>query len=334
MRANTVIKRMKNSTKIRYKLNRETLTYEVVEVSRRERRFRQVLLFVLSFVAFGGYYYLYSQVLGWKTPKQVLVERRAAEWQSKLDELTVSLEKNYQILNELERRDNKIYRPVFGMDEIAEEVRNAGIGGVDRYGYLEVMDPNGRLLAYVESFDILSKKAYIQSHSYDDVFPLAQTADQMSLCMPTICPVSPDQVRLTSSYGYRKDPKDGKTRFHEGLDLAGKVGLPVYVSGNATVVDVGFDFFGYGHFVLVDHGFGYKSRYAHLSKVYVSEGQSLKRGDQLGEMGNSGKSTGPHLHYEIMYKNRPVNPYKFFDFELPAEDYHLIVRSLGSGDRV
>lgn len=325
---------MKKSPKIRYRLNKETLTYEVVEESQRQRRIRQTLLFLMSFVAFFGYYYLYTEVLGWKTPKQVLVERRVAEWHSKLDELNVSLEKNYQILNELQRRDNKVYRPVFGMDEISEEVRNAGIGGVDRYSYLEMMDPNGRLSDYVENFDILSKKAYIQSHSYDDVAPLAKTADQMSFCMPTICPVAPDQTRLTSAYGYRKDPKDGKTRFHEGLDLAGKMGLPVYVTGNATVIDVGFDFFGYGHFVLVDHGFGYKTRYAHLSKVLVSRGQSLKRGDQLGEMGNSGKSTGPHLHYEIIHKDRSVNPYKFFDMDLPAEDYQLIVRSLTSGGEV
>ncbi len=326
-------KNAKKSPKIRYRLNKETLTYEVVEVSQRERRARKVALFLMSLVAFGGYYYLYTGVLGWKTPKQALIERRAAEWQSKLEELNVSLEKNYQILSELQHRDNKVYRPVFGMDEISEEVRNAGIGGVDRYGYLEMIDPNGRLLNYVQNFDLLSKKAYIQSHSYDDVFPLAQTADEMSSCMPTICPVAPDQVRLSSSYGYRRDPKDGTTRFHEGLDFAGRIGLPVYVTGNATVVDVGFDFFGYGHFVTVDHGFGYKTRYAHLSKVLVSEGQALRRGDQLGEMGNTGKSTGPHLHYEIIHKDRPVNPYKFFDFDLPAEDYQSIVRSIGLGGR-
>lgn len=318
--------------RISYRLNKETLTYELLQSSGRKVFAKGIALFLLSVAAFVGYYWLYTDVAGLKTPKQVLVEKRAAEWQSKLDELSRSIEDNYRILAELQRRDNRVYRPVFGMEEIPDEVREAGIGGTDRYDYLQMMDPTGIVTPYVRSLDILAKMAYVQSRSYDDVAVQAETADEMALCVPTISPVMPDPGRifLSSSFGYRRDPVYGKTRYHEGIDLAGRIGVPVYVTGNARVTDVGFDYFGYGHFVTVDHGFGYQTRYAHMSQIFVSEGQELRRGDQIGLMGNSGKSTGPHLHYEVIYRGRAVNPYKYVDLEIPQEEYMRIVRPAGN----
>lgn len=143
-------------------------------------------------------------------------------------------------------------------------------------------------------------------------------------------PILPDRskYRLSSSFGYRSDPISGKTRMHTGFDFACKPGNPVYATGDGTVMTVSFDLFNYGNSVVIDHGFGYKTRYAHLKTVFVTEGMKLKRGECLGESGNTGKSTGPHLHYEVMYKGNYVNPVNYFDLDMPVNEYADMVHKV------
>ncbi len=324
---------MRRKTDKQYVLNRETLDYDVVkQPSTVQRYLKTVLLYTFSSVSiFVLSLYLLTDVFDMKTPKRLLVEREAKEWHSKLDLQQRRLESASAVLADMERRDNSLYRSVFGMERIPEDIRNAGYGGVDRYADIRERDYTGELTSAVMLSDILLKKAYVQSKSFDQVMLVSERAAEMALCAPTIPPVNYAHVRQASGFGTRVDPilKDRYGR-HLGVDLApksGKQGEPIYVTGNGVVKAVGYDAGGYGRYVLVDHGFGYETRYAHLSKALVVKGQEVKRGQMIAEMGNTGRSTGTHLHYEVIYMNRHVNPVNYYNKDILPEDYAAIIDS-------
>lgn len=311
----------------RYKFNPETLAYELHKIPIRARFSRGFVLFLLSLVASLIYYYIFTLYFGFETPKKLALKREEGELINKLELLSNRFREANKTLLVLQMRDNYVYRPIFGMEEISSEVRNAGFGGVNRYSYLEALDPNGVLAKSVINMDVLYKKTFIQSKSFDDVFQLAKNADEMSFCVPAISPVNitARRIRFSSSFGYRPDPFIGSYRMHTGIDLSGPVGEPIYATGNGRVVEIGHDFYGYGNFVLIDHGFGYKTRYAHLKMSMVMVGKPIRRGEQIGLMGNTGRSRGPHLHYEVIYRNRPVNPVNYFSRDIEAEDFNKFI---------
>lgn len=324
---------MRRKSDKEYILNRETLDYDVVEQPSDFRRwFKTILLYTVSSVSvFILSLFLLTDVFNLKTPGRMIVERDAREWHSKLDLLQRRLTAASASLEEMEHRDNSLYRSVFGMDPISDDIRNAGYGGVDRYADMKERDFTGRLTSAMMLSDILLKKAYIQSKSFDQVMLVSERAAEMAVCAPTIPPVDYTHVRQASGFGTRMDPilKDRYGR-HLGVDLApksGKEGEPIYVTGNGVVTQVGFDAGGYGRYVLVDHGFGYKTRYAHLSKALVVKGQEVTRGQMIAEMGNTGRSTGTHLHYEVIYMGRHVNPVNYYNKDILPEDYAAIIGS-------
>lgn len=324
---------MRRKSDKEYILNRETLDYDVVEQPSEFRRwFKTILLYTVSSVSvFILSLFLLTDVFNLKTPGRMIVERDAREWHSKLDLLQRRLTAASASLEEMEHRDNSLYRSVFGMDPISDDIRNAGYGGVDRYADIKERDFTGRLTSAMMLSDILLKKAYIQSKSFDQVMLVSERAAEMAVCAPTIPPVDYTHVRQASGFGTRMDPilKDRYGR-HLGVDLApksGKEGEPIYVTGNGVVTQVGFDAGGYGRYVLVDHGFGYKTRYAHLSKALVVKGQEVTRGQMIAEMGNTGRSTGTHLHYEVIYMGRHVNPVNYYNKDILPEDYAAIIGS-------
>ncbi len=311
----------------RYRFNRETLTYEIHKTPISMKFLKTSAYFVSSLIAFALYIYIYTNVLGFETPKYKILKKHSTEWSAKLQILNNRFEKNNKVLEELQMRDNIVYRSIFGMEEISSDIRNAGYGGVDRFSYLENVDHSGLLTSTAEKINILYKKAYVQSKSFDEVALLAQKAGEMALSVPNISPVVKENVRFSSGFGYRIDPiLRNIHRMHSGIDLSGRSGEPIYVTGNGIVKQIGFDFFGYGNFIIVDHGFGYKTRYAHLRGMLVKTGQVVRRGDQIGEMGDSGRSNGTHLHYEVIYKNNPVNPINYYNNDISSEDYASIIK--------
>ena len=313
----------------RYKLNPETLLYEIEKVSAKSRVLKTVVLVAASMALSLVYLWLFTSVLGFKLPKTALLKMKNARWTSSMELMNRQLDMYEATLQGLSIRDDEIYRNIFGMNEIPQEVRNAGFGGVNRYEYLETVPENSLLRRASVRLDILTKKAYVQSKSFDDVEALSQRAGDMASCIPAIPPVLPDKskYRISSTFGYRSDPISGVSKMHTGFDFACKPGNPVYASGDGVVSSVTFELFNYGNSVVIDHGFGYKTRYAHLKTIFVAEGMKLKRGECIGESGNSGKSTGPHLHYEVMYKGRFVNPVNYFDLEMPVEEYASMVKN-------
>ena len=316
-----------------YILNRETLEYEEVEQPSTTKRYiRTIITYAASSISvFILSLYLITDVFHTRTPKAMIVYRDYSEWRSKLNLLERRLESASLALSDMERRDNMLYRSVFGMETIPEDIRNAGYGGVDRYAYIKNRDYTGTLTSAMMRSEILLKKAYIQSKSFDQVAMVSERAAEMAMCAPTIPPVNYSHVRQASGFGVRVDPiLRNRYRKHQGVDLApksGKDGEPVYVTGNGVVKSVGYDAGGYGRYVLVDHGFGYQTRYAHLRKALVEEGQEVQRGQQIAEMGNTGRSTGTHLHYEVIYMGKHVNPVNYYNKDILPEDYAAIIDS-------
>ncbi|MDE6872606.1 MAG: M23 family metallopeptidase [Bacteroidales bacterium] len=312
----------------KYIFNPETLSYEFQKASRKSRILKYAVVLAMCACTTVLYSWIYTSVLGFDLPKTAYLKRVNDSWSAKVALIDRNLDKYDGILTGLQLRDDDIYRSIFGMNPIAQEVRNAGFGGVNRYGYLDGVDGDGRLRSTVMRIDVLTKKSYVQSRSYDEVGVFSKRAGDMASCVPKIAPIVPDnsKYRLSSGFGVRVDPVYGGLARHMGLDFAMAVGNPVYSTGDGTVVSVIYGNTGYGNNVIIDHGFGYRTRYAHMSSIFVEEGMKLKRGDFIGKSGNSGKSSGPHLHYEVIYMGRPVNPINYLDLEISPEEYSSMLR--------
>lgn len=309
-----------------YKLNTETLLYEIEKPS------------IFSYVARGlGYFvflnlitfvvmWFYSSVLGLELPKTLILKRQNAGWVSKIEQIDRRLDHVATTLEGLRMRDDGIYRNIFGMNEIDFGKRYSGFSGLNRYDWLHEEGASALLGKVVKRMDLLTKAAYVQSCSFDDVSAISKRAGDMASCIPVIMPMNPGVgYHLSSRFGYRSDPLSGQTKFHSGIDFAMSSGTDVYATGDGVVEDVRYEIRGYGKSVVINHGFGYKTRYAHLKTIDVAEGMKLRRGEKLGTSGNSGKSTGPHLHYEVIYRGRAVNPMNYLDFDMSPADYRTMV---------
>lgn len=307
----------------KYILNPRTLIAELHEESGRPL-WKIVVEAVTGVVLFVLYVWITVSVLGRDLPKTAILRRRNADWNTRVDRMAGQLDRYEELLDLLEVRDDKIYRSVYGMDEIPKAVRLSGFGGESRYADLE----GTSLRDIVTRLDVLEKRAYIQTMSFDDVTSLQRTAGDMAAHIPAIPPMSTEKgsFHLSSPFGYRSDPILGFTKRHTGMDFACPPGNPIYTTGDGVVVKVAHERKGYGNHVMVDHGFGYKTRYAHMSEIFVEEGQVLSRGDCIGKSGRSGRCTGPHLHYEVLYRQDYVNPALYMDLSIEAKDYYEIVR--------
>ena len=283
------------------------------------------LLVVLSGAAlFLFYMWFYVSVLGFDLPKTAILKRQNAHWNTRMDQMSQQLDRYDELLSMLEVRDDRIYRNVYGLDEIPQAVRQSGFGGEKRYANLE----GTGLKEVVRRLDVLEKRAYVQSKSFDDVRTLQLTAGDLAAHIPSIPPMNtdPSTYRLSSPFGMRSDPILGIGKRHTGMDFVCPPGNPVYATGDGTVILVKHERGGYGNHIEVDHGFGYVTRYAHLSRTDVEVGQKVSRGDCLGLSGRSGRITGPHLHYEVIYRKNYVNPALYMDLTIPSKDYFELVR--------
>lgn len=312
----------------KYILNPETLLYEMKEVSLKSKVFKGLLLFAGSVAMAVLYIWLFTSVLGYDLPKTAFLKAERARWDARMDLMNTKLDRCEESIEALRVRDDDIYRSIFGMNEIPAGVRNAGIGGVDRYSFLDGLESDDRLKNTALRIDRLTRKVYVQSKSFDEVAAVSKTAGDMASCIPAIPPIVPDPSRykMSSTFGYRTDPFTGASRMHTGLDFAMKIGNPVYATGDGVVESVKFEFFGYGNSITIKHGFGYETIYAHLNSVKVIEGMKVKRGDCIGESGKSGRSSGPHLHYEVVYKGRKVNPANYLDMSMSVQEYSDMLR--------
>jgi len=238
-------------------------------------------------------------------------------------------ENNFLLIEDTPKNggDDEVYRSIYGLGAIPDEVKHAGLGGVNRYAAFDALGGHSSLGWSVRRLDDLTKRAYIQSKALDEVGQISREAGDMVSCVPSVPPLLPDasKVHLSSGFGYRTDPVYGGGENHGGQDFATDKGTPVYATGDGTVLSAQFQFSGYGNEIIIDHGYGYKTRYAHLNTIIINEGMKVKRGEQIGTVGATGKVTGAHLHYEVLYQDNRVDPMNFMDFNMPLDEYRAMI---------
>lgn len=308
--------------KAKYRYNPETLRYEKVPFSFKRfilKAFPHLGLSVgLSIVLLSLYMVFFS------TPEERHLRSENRYMKDKYDKVETQLTDMDLLLNDLASRDNELYRTIYQADTIPEAVRNSGFGGTHGYRSYEGYESSVLVIDVARKIDILSKKLNVQSLSYSELFELAKDRELLLTHIPALQPIHNEGLtRIGSFYGYRQHPIIGGIHFHEGLDLTAPMGTPVYASGDGTVIRIDFNRSrtGYGNFIIIDHGVnGITTRYAHLNTIDVKHGQEVKRGEQLGTVGNTGMSTAPHLHYEIRINGHSVNPLDYM-ISITPEQY-------------
>ena len=313
-------------SKVKYYYDQETLSYLPIKVTNKNR-VSNIILFTLASIFFGitGLLILLnSDVIN--TPSEIVQKRSLKNYELQFEILNKKLTQLEAVVSNVEDRDNNLYRVYFEASTIPEEQRKAGFGGVNRYSELEGYDNSELIINTAKRLDILIKQTVVQSRSLDEIEKLAENKEALIEAIPTIQPIkNKDLTRMASGYGYRIDPFTKKRRFHYGMDFTAKRGVPIYASGNGIIKRADNRSSGYGNHIRIDHGFGYVSLYAHLSKYNVRRGQKVKRGDIIGYVGNSGRSVGPHLHYEIFKDNKKINPLNFYYGNLSPKEFEALL---------
>lgn len=260
------------------------------------------------------------------SPKEVSLKREIKELKSQYDLLNRELGQFEEVLADIQNRDDNIYRVIFESDPIPLEVRKAGFGGVNRYKNLEGFEYSEFIINTRKRLDNLTKQMYVQSKSFDEVIELARKKEHLLASIPAIQPVAnSDLRRVASGYGFRIHPIYKTRKMHTGMDFSASTGTPIYATGEGTISEVTKSRRGYGNHIVVDHGFGYKTLYGHMSKFAVSEGTKVKRGDVIGYVGSTGTSTAPHLHYEVIKDGRKINPINFYFNDLSPEEFDKMI---------
>jgi murein DD-endopeptidase MepM/ murein hydrolase activator NlpD len=288
----------------------------------------------LSFAATGLVFAALGILIAYNTidsPKEKQLEREIERMKLDYDLVNQRLQQMSVVLEDLQDRDDNIYRVVFEAEPIPDEVRKAGFGGVNRYSRYKDFENRNLLTETMRRTDILSKQLVIQSKSYDEILGMIRNKAAMLACIPAIQPVSNKELkRMASGYGYRTDPIYKTTKFHAGMDFAAAVGTEIYATGDGVIMRADADASGYGNHVRINHGYGYMTLYGHMSKIMVRPGQRVKRGDVIGLVGNTGKSVGPHLHYEVHKNGEAINPVNFYYNDLSPEDYARMIEMSGT----
>lgn len=313
-------------SKVKYYYDQETLSYRPVKATSKNR-ISNIVLFVLASFFFGVtclLILLNSDVIN--TPSEIVQKRTLKNYELQFDILNKKLTQLEAVVSNVEERDNNLYRVYFEASPIPEEQRRAGFGGVNRYKDLEGYDNSDLVINTAKRLDVLTKQTVVQSRSLDEIERLAANKAALIEAIPTIQPVkNKDLTRIASGFGYRSDPFTKARKMHFGMDFTAKRGTPVYATGNGVVKRADSRSSGFGKHIRIDHGFGYISLYAHLSKYNVRRGQKVKRGDIIGYVGNTGRSAGPHLHYEIIKDNKKINPLNFYYGNLSPEEFEALL---------
>ncbi len=311
--------------KVKYYYDSEKLAFHRIR-TKSSKRIVNILLFLLSAAAFGwlGLFFLVnSNIL--ETPKEKMLQREVTEFRANYAILNKKIDLIAEVLDELEVRDNEIYRAYFNTAPILEEQRRSGLGGINRYKEFKNLNNEKLLKTTNEKTDIIAKQTAIQSRSLEDILDLAKGKEKFLASIPAIQPVKNENLKqMASGYGYRSDPFTKIKKFHSGMDFSANVGTAVFATGDGKVTRANNQLSGYGNLIEIDHGYGYKTRFAHLSKYNVKPGQLVKRGDIIGYSGSTGRSSGPHLHYEVHYKGNPVNPINYYYGDISAKEFELL----------
>lgn len=312
--------------RIKYYYDTETCKYERIKTSTGDIIMNTLGILSLTMVMAVGMLMVSSSYF--ESPKELILKNEVREMEYYYENLELEVKKLRTQLASMEYRDDNIYRKVLGAEPIDQNIREAGVGGLDRYE--DIKDKNiiheDVILKLQEQVDNLRRKIYIESKSQDEVVELAESKEKLFAAIPAIQPVANKQlIALASGFGMRIHPVYKVKKMHTGIDFAATIGTPIYATADGIIDRLDVSFSGYGKMIEIDHGFGYRTRYAHMHGFAVHKGQRVKRGDLIGYVGDTGLSTAPHLHYEVFVNGLHANPVHYFFNDLNPAEYEKII---------
>ena len=315
--------------KEKFVYNIHTLTYEKVVIPFKTRilqwfGFSSVVL-VTSFALLALLYTIFP------SPREQEYVKDLKLMEDKYSQLSAQVEVMSKVLGNIQDRDANVHRMVFGMDPIDQDIWNAGVGGHESHPELSGFKYGaGTISTAIEKMEALSRQLVIQSKSLDTLQNLANNQQNMLASIPSIKPVREDMlqkgINVLSGFGYRIHPVYKIRKFHAGMDFPARIGTAIQSSGDGVVVQTGWHQ-GYGNCVKISHGYGYETLYGHMSRITVRLGEKIKKGQKIGEVGDTGLSTAPHLHYEVHHKGNPINPINFCMDKLTPQEYQEMVNA-------
>lgn len=318
--------------KVYYIYNPKTRTYDRIYPTMRQRAMSYLRRLFVGMGLGAGCFIILLLIFGSPSEKDLRVEN--SRLLSQYHILSTRLDEALGVMQQLQQRDDNLYRVIMQADLVADALRSASYGKTNRYEDLMDMANAKLVVNTTQKMDLLSRQIYMQSKSFDEVVELCKKQDDMLACIPAIQPVANKDLKQTASgYGNRIDPIYKTVKFHAGMDFSANVGTPVYATGNGTVQKAGWEGL-YGNCIVINQGFGYVTRYAHLSKIDVKVGQKVVRGETIGKVGSTGKSTGPHLHYEVHLKGQIMNPVNYYFMDLDADDYDKMIQIAANHGKV
>ncbi len=313
--------------KIKYYYDTESCRYERIKISSWDVFINLMGFLVVSLIIGFGIFFITD--IYFESPTKAALRKENEELKLYYDILEKDMKEVNQMLTVLEERDDDIYRIIYGVQPIPEEVRKAGVGGSQMYRELleKGLQREELILSNMKKINSLKKQMYIQTKSYDEIVDMAKSREDFLASLPAIQPVSNKKLKkLASGFGMRMHPIYKVMKMHTGTDFSLPIGSPVYATGDGVIEFTRIKFSGYGKHIKIKHGFGYQTLYAHLSDFLVKRGQKVKRGQVIGYSGNSGGSTAPHLHYEVIKDGKKVNPVNYFYRDVSDDEYAEILR--------
>ena len=312
--------------KIKYYYDPDTCKYERVRITKGAVVLDAILSFSVVLIAALSVAVIYTTY--YNSPREISLRRDNNKMLFRYELLNKDMQNMQRVLAVLQDRDDHIYRTIYEQDPIPASIRNAGIGGTERYKDLveKELEHGEYLLGQLTAFDQVKRQMYIQTKSHDELFSLAKNQHLLLASMPAITPISLKQSYLSSGFGLRFHPILKIRRMHAGIDFGARTGTPIYATGAGKITKVSTRFSGPGKNVEIDHGFGFKTRYLHLSEFKVKVGQHVKRGELIALSGNTGTSSGPHLHYEVHKNRKQVNPIHYFFQDISNREYEKLVK--------
>lgn len=308
----------------KYKFNPESLSFDKIRLGVKAILLRSLAYLVGSLIVAVVLNFMFG--LFFDTPKEKALKREIDQLTLQYNLIHMDMGNLEKVIDHLQETDDNLYRTVFGAEPVQATQRQGGIGGVNRYNELEGFNNSELVIETAKKLDVIRKKVYIQSKSFDELILLAREKEEMLRSIPAIIPISSkDLTRIASGFGLRIHPVYKISKFHAGMDFTAPLGTDVYASGDGTIESVESSKRGMGNYITINHGFGYSSVYAHLDRFNVKTGQKVSRGDVIGYVGNTGMSVAPHLHYEIKLNGVNVDPVNYFFNDLSPAEYENMI---------
>jgi murein DD-endopeptidase MepM/ murein hydrolase activator NlpD len=308
----------------KYKFNPDSLSFDKIRLGLKAILLRSLAYIIGSVLIAMVLNFLFG--LFFDSPREKALKREIEQLTLQYDLIHREMGNLEKVIDHLQETDDNLYRTIFGAEPVQSTQRQAGIGGVSRYDELEGFKNSELVIETAKKLDAMRKKVYVQSKSFDELILLAREKEDMLRSIPAIIPISTkDLTRIASGFGLRIHPIYKISKLHTGMDFTAPLGTEVYASGDGTVISVQSSKRGMGNYIVINHGFGYTSLYAHLESFNVKEGRKVRRGDIIGFVGNTGMSVAPHLHYEVKLNEVNVDPVNYFFNDLTPAEYEKMI---------